>query len=66
MNKLTILLFAAVTMLSGCVVYDTPHRDGDRRGDYGRDGTQNRGDRDRDRDGVPNRQDRRPGDPTRY
>lgn len=65
MKKLALLLLAA-TLLSGCVVYDTPPRDGDRHGDYGRDGTQNRGDRDRDRDGVPNRQDRRPGDPTRY
>jgi hypothetical protein len=63
MKKLAILLLAAATLLSGCVVYDTPHRDGDRRGDYGRDG-QNRGDR--DGDGVPNRQDRRPGDPSRY
>lgn len=63
MNKLAILLIAAATLLSGCIVYDTPYRDGDRRGDYGRDG-QARGDR--DGDGVPNRQDRRPGDPSRY
>jgi hypothetical protein len=66
MKKLALLLLASTALLSGCVVYDTPYRDGERRGDYGRDGTQNRGDRDRDNDGVPNRQDRRPGDPTRY
>lgn len=66
MTKLALLFLAATTLLSGCVVYDPPHREGDRRGDYGRDGTQHRGDRDRDGDGVPNRQDRRPGDPTRY
>jgi hypothetical protein len=64
MKKLAVLMIAAITLLSGCVVYDTPYRDGDRRGDYGRDGGHQSGDR--DRDGVPNRQDRRPGDPTRY
>lgn len=62
--KILALLLLAATQLSGCVVYDTPHRDGDRHGNYGRESTQNRGDR--DRDGVPNRQDRRPGDPERY
>lgn len=66
MNKLALLLIATTTLLSACVVYDTPYRDGDRRGDYDRDGTHHRGDGDRDRDGVPNRQDRRPGDPNRY
>ncbi|WP_265948224.1 hypothetical protein [Dechloromonas sp. A34] len=54
------------TLLSGCVVYDTPHRDGGHRGDRDRDGVPNRVDRDRDNDGVPNRMDRRPNDPNRY
>lgn len=72
MKSLAILLIAFTTLLSGCVVYDTPHRDGDRRGEYrgerdrDRDGIPNRADRDRDNDGVPNRHDRQPNNPTRY
>ncbi|PKO49331.1 MAG: hypothetical protein CVU31_01070 [Betaproteobacteria bacterium HGW-Betaproteobacteria-4] len=68
MKKLAVILIAITSLLSGCVVYDGPYRDGDRhRGD--RDGQANRShDRshDRDRDGVPDRQDRRPHNPTRY
>ncbi|WP_428827465.1 hypothetical protein ACLIKD_05335 [Azonexus sp. IMCC34842] len=66
MKKLAVLLIAVATLLTGCVVYDGPYRDGERRGD--RDGPPHRGDRDRDhdRDGVPDRQDRRPNNPERY
>lgn len=58
MKTLTVLLIALASLLSsslltGCVVYD-------------RDGSQHRHQRDTDRDGVPDRQDRRPGDPYRY
>jgi hypothetical protein len=72
MKSVTILLIAITTLLSGCVVYDTPHRDGDRRGEHrserdrDRDGIPDRVDRDRDNDGVSNRRDRRPSDPSRY
>lgn len=70
MKKLTLLLIAAVGLLSACVAYEVPNHDrdyrgdnrGDNRGDYRGD---QRGDRDRDRDGVPNNQDRRPDDPRR-
>ncbi|HXE40384.1 MAG TPA: hypothetical protein VN639_18125 [Azonexus sp.] len=60
---ITALLIALSTILTGCVVYDTPHHDGGYRGD--RDGM-HRGDHDRDHDGVPNRRDSRPDDPRRY
>lgn len=63
MKTLAVLLIALSTLLSGCVVYDNPNRDGGYRGD--RDGM-HRGDRDRDHDGVPNRRDSRPDDPRRY
>ncbi|HYC47878.1 MAG TPA: hypothetical protein VED01_20595 [Burkholderiales bacterium] len=62
MSKLTAALIAAATLLSGCVAYPAYH-----------DGHYDRGhrdysyrDRDRDRDGVPNRHDRRPNNPYRY
>ena len=54
MRRLAVLLIAISTLLTGCIVYDSPHRDG------------HRVDRDRDNDGVPNRMDRRPSDPYRY
>ena len=54
MRRLGVLLIAISTLLTGCIVYDSPHRDG------------HRVDRDRDNDGVPNRMDRRPSDPYRY
>lgn len=63
MKTLVALLIALSTLLTGCIVYDTPYRDGGYRGD--RDGM-HRGDRDRDHDGVPNRHDSRPDDPRRY
>ena len=69
MKKLAIALIAISGLVSGCIVYEEPHRNpgmhqGDR--DRDRDGIPNRADRDRDGDGVPNRQDRRPDDPRRY
>ncbi|UCV24583.1 hypothetical protein [Ferribacterium limneticum] len=64
MKKLAVILIAITSLLSGCVVYDGPYRDGDRhRGD--RDGQPNRS-HDRDRDGVPDRHDTRPNNPNRY
>ena len=56
MKKLAMLLIAIGALLSGCVAYEVPNREG---GAY-------HGDRDRDGDGVPNRQDSRPNDPRRY
>ena len=68
MKKLVILLATLASVLTGCVVYDVPeqrrHDHYDR--DRDRDGVPNRYDRDRDGDGVPNRYDRRPDDPRRY
>jgi hypothetical protein len=60
MKKLFVLILATVSLLSGCVVYDNPRRDGGgHRGDHERS-------HDRDRDGVPDRQDSRPNNPNRY
>lgn len=71
MKKLAVLLIAVASLLTGCVVYDTPYRDGGGqrqnrdngpgRGEHDRDRSH-----DRDRDGVPNQHDRRPNDPSRY
>ena len=55
MKKLTVLLLVLGSMLAGCVAYEVPVSSG--LGYY---------DRDRDHDGVPNRFDRRPNDPSRY
>ena len=74
MRKLALALIAIGGLLSACVAYEVPRQDvryyGDGRyyGDPYRDGTSDRvyRDRDRDGDGVPNRQDRRPDDPRRY
>jgi hypothetical protein len=78
MKKRVLLLIAAVGLLSGCVVYDDPYRAGGARygdqghysgyGDHGHYSGSYSGSNqgDRDRDGVPNSQDRRPNDPTRY
>lgn len=64
MKKLTFVLVAASVFLSGCVVYDRPYRDsGGHRGDRDRGDVR---DRDQDRDGVPDRVDRRPNNPNRY
>ena len=78
MKKLFILLAAMGGILSGCVGYVVPYNDsgygnrpphqgtyrGDR--DRDRDGIPNRRDRDRDGDGVPNWNDSRPDNPYRY
>lgn len=65
MNKLAILLIAIGGLLSGCIAYEGSYRDD---GAYRRDHDRvpDRVYRDRDGDGVPNRQDRRPDDPRRY
>lgn len=65
MKKLAVLLITICSLLSGCIVYDSPYRDGGGyRGDH--DGAPNRGNHDRDHDGVPDRQDRSPNNPNRY
>jgi len=70
MKTLVVLMIAATAALSGCVAvpYDSgrppPRAYGDR--DRDRDGVPNRYDRDRDNDGVPNRYDRQPNNPNRY
>ena len=72
MKTISILLIAISALLSGCVAYDAPYRDGGRDGggyqrdrrDGDRDWTPNNADR--DRDGVLDREDRRPNDPRRY
>lgn len=67
MKTVAIVLIAIGALLSGCVAYEVPYREGGaRHADRDRDGGPERMDRDRDRDGVPNRQDRRPDDPRRY
>lgn len=68
MKKLAVLLIAVGALVSGCVAYEVPHDRGHHYGqrDRDRDGIPDRLERDRDRDGVPNRQDRRPDDPRRY
>ena len=72
MKTIAALTLALTTLLAGCVAYDQPYHDGRRDYDRGhqrdrdRDGVPNRYDRDRDNDGVPNRMDTRPNDPRRY
>jgi len=72
MKKIALLTIALASLLAGCVAYDPHYRDGrDDRGysrdrDRDRDGIPNRMDRDRDGDHVPNRQDARPDNPRRY
>ncbi len=73
MKKIAVLLIAVASLLTGCVVYDRPYRDGGgqrqnrdngpNRSDHDRDRDRNH---DRDRDGVPNQHDQRPNDPSRY
>jgi hypothetical protein len=69
MKKLVMVLIAIGSLLSGCVAYEVSDRDVGMRHterDRDRDGVPDRADRDRDGDGVRNRQDRRPDDPRRY
>lgn len=70
MKKLAVLLLAVGTLASGCVavpVGDGPgYRDSRaHQRDRDRDGVPDRVDRDRDGDGVRNSQDRRPDNPRR-
>jgi len=64
MNKLAAMMIVMSSLLSGCIVYDGPRHDGGYRGDH--NGQPGRGDHDRDRDGVRDSQDRKPGNPNRY
>lgn len=74
MKKSAMLFLTIGLLLSGCVVYDQPrHDNGMHRGerDHDRDREYDRGRehqraRDSDRDGVPDRFDRRPYDRERY
>lgn len=67
MKTLTVILITIGSLLSGCVAYEVPNRNpGAYQRDRDRDGIPNRADRDRDGDGVRNSQDRRPDDPRRY
>ena len=63
MKSLIVLLMVAGSLLAGCVVEES--RYGYRDGARYRDRDDARYERDRDRDGVPNRYDRRPDDPRR-
>ena len=65
MKKLAAALALGTAVLSGCVAYPAP---GPGHNGYGHReyGYRDNAPRDRDRDGVPNRYDRRPGDPRYY
>ena len=75
MRKLALVILAAGGLLSACVAYDPAGPDGryydgryypgDRYGDAYRYRAPDRVYRDRDGDGVPDDQDRRPDDPRR-
>jgi hypothetical protein len=69
MKTLAILVVAAASLLSACVAvpYDDgrTYRSRPQERDRDRDGIPDRVDRDRDGDGVPNRMDRRPDNPRR-
>jgi len=69
MKKLAVLLLIVVgSSLSGCIAYPVePNRGvGVNQRDRDRDGIPDRADRDRDGDGVRNSRDARPHDPRRY
>jgi len=68
MKALALLMIAVVTLLSGCVAYVPDYGHGPQHGNSYRyhDGGPYRIERDRDGDGVPDRQDRRPDNPQRY
>lgn len=65
MKKSALVLAATVGLLSGCVGYAVPYDNGPGAVYRGDGGAHQRGDRDRDGDGVPNRADRRPDNPYR-
>ncbi|MES2415709.1 MAG: hypothetical protein V4614_18095 [Pseudomonadota bacterium] len=64
MRKIAVLLasLAGVAVLSGCVAYPVGYDNGPHYRQAPPPGAY----RDRDRDGVPNRYDRRPSNPHRY
>ena len=71
MKKLAALLIAVSALVSGCAVYGDPYHDRGQNQQHGerdrdRDGVPDRMERDRDGDGVRNRQDSRPDNPNRY
>jgi hypothetical protein len=80
MRKFALVLISVGGLLAGCVAYDVPVTQGGgyyggpayssgpyyNSGPYYGDSRPYYRDGDRDRDGVPNRQDRRPDDARRY
>lgn len=68
MKKLALLMIAVSAMVSGCVAYVPDNAHGPQQGNSYRyhGGGPYRIERDRDRDGVPDWQDRRPENPYRY
>ena len=67
MKILSVLVIAVAAVSSGCVAYEAPRTDArPLQRDRDRDGVPDRFDRDRDGDGVRNRDDRRPDNPRRY
>lgn len=60
--KMLAAIVLVLTSLTGCVAYPVPYDSGPRHGHYGGQ----RGQGDRDGDGVRNRDDRRPNNPYRY
>lgn len=69
MKRLPVVVLMVIgALMSGCVAYEVPYRDG---GGYQRDHREDDRNRappraDHDRDGVSDHQDRRPNDPRRY
>lgn len=68
MKKLALLMIAVSASVSGCVAYVPDYDHGPQYGNSYRyyEGGPYRIQRDRDGDGVPNWQDRRPNNPHRY
>ena len=63
--KTIAVVLLVLSSLAGCVAYPVPYDNGPHNGPRG-GAYQGRGDRDRDGDGVRNRNDRRPDNPYRY
>ncbi|MDB5886610.1 MAG: hypothetical protein JWR74_2781 [Polaromonas sp.] len=61
--KLLAAIVLVLTSLTGCIAYPVPYTNGQTDGYHG---GPHRGNRDRDGDGVRNRDDRRPNNPNRY
>ena len=68
MKKLALLMIAVSALVSGCVAYVPDYGYAPQHGERNRyhGGGPHRMEYDRDRDGVPDRQDRRPDNPRRY